>query len=311
MVDKEKTLKLLDLTRAEELALKVPKGFEDYMTATACKAGTGYIVQSFTDPNLEYMTAIKGFQGGWYGFCTCAGWSSSPDAEAGRVPCKHVMAALLKEPSFMRMKTGATPAPRAAAPASDSDDSPFIEGPKLPPAKAPAPAKRSHKAAASQEAHAAPVVEMKATTLAGKLAEVMAEVGYVQKDATNDFHHYKYASAEAVLRKVNVALSKRGIAVSSHVTMLHHELTTPATAAAVGATRSPDDGKRKLFVVVHIAADFTDGIDSIHAEGLGEASDAGDKALMKANTAALKYLLANAFMISWGDDPEADPSADE
>jgi hypothetical protein len=221
------------------------------------------------------------------------------------------MAALLKEPSFMRMKTAAAPAPRAAAPASDSDDSPFIEGPKLPPAKAPAPAKRSHKAAAPQEAHAAPVVEMKATTLAGKLAEVMAEVGYVQKDATNDFHHYKYASAEAVLRKVNVALSKRGIAVSSHVTMLHHELTAAVVASAGTTSRVGDDGKRKLFVVIKIEADFTDGVDSVHAEGIGEASDAGDKALMKANTAALKYLLANAFMISWGDDPEADPSADE
>ena len=42
-------------------------------------------------------------------------------------------------------------------------------------------------------------------TLAKKLAEVAREVAYVQKDATNSFQKYKYASAEAVLRKVNVA----------------------------------------------------------------------------------------------------------
>jgi hypothetical protein len=137
-----------------------------------------------------------------------------------------------------------------------------------------------------------------ATTLAGKLAEVMAEVGYIQKDATNAFHKYKYASAEAVLRKANAALSRRGVAVSSHAELLRHELTTEA-------------GKTKLYAVIKISADFTDGIDSVHAEGIGEASDTGDKAVMKANTAALKYLLANAFMISWGDDPEADPTADE
>jgi len=311
MAVSDKTFKLLDLTRAEEIALKVPKGFEDYMTPTACKAGTGYVVQSFTDPNLEYRVAVKSFQGSWFGLCTCLGWISTSDGDDGRSPCKHVMAALLREPTFMRMQTATAFVKSISAPASDSDDSPFIEDPKLPPAKAPTAPKRSHKAAAPQEAHAAPVVEMKATTLAGKLAEVMAEVGYVQKDATNDFHHYNYASAEAVLRKVNVALSRRGIAVSSHVTMLHHELTAPSAAPATGTARGQDDGKRKLFVVVHIAADFTDGVDSIHAEGLGEASDSGDKALMKANTAALKYLLANAFMISWGDDPEADPSADQ
>jgi hypothetical protein len=32
---------------------------------------------------------------------------------------------------------------------------------------------------------------------------------------------------------------------------------------------------------------------------------------MKASTAALKYLLAGAFNISWGDDPEADASTDK
>ncbi len=38
--------------------------------------------------------------------------------------------------------------------------------------------------------------------------------------------------------------------------------------------------------------------------------DAGDKALMKAQTAAIKYAMARAFNISWGDDPEADPKVD-
>ena len=122
-----------------------------------------------------------------------------------------------------------------------------------------------------------------------KLAEVMAEVGYVQKDAVNDFHKYKYASAEAVLKKVNTALSSRGVAVGSSAELVHYA---------------------DQRAVVKLALTFHDGDEHLTVEGLGEGSDKGDKATMKANTAALKYALANAFLISWGDDPEADMHTD-
>jgi len=130
--------------------------------------------------------------------------------------------------------------------------------------------------------------------LSAKLAEVMAEVGYVKKDATNDFHHYKYASAEAVLKKVNAALSARGIAVSTQAELLEYQ----------------QSGKG-MHAVVRLSLTFTDGEEKLTAQGLGEGSDTGDKSVMKADTAALKYALANAFMISWGDDPEADVSTDK
>ena len=128
-------------------------------------------------------------------------------------------------------------------------------------------------------------------TLVEKLAEVMKEVGYVQKDATNDFHHYSYASAAAVLRKVNTALSERRIAVASRASLEKFEIIQGSKGA-------------KTLAVVKIDLRFTDGEESIRVEGLGSGSDKGDKAVMKANTAALKYALANTFMISWGDDPE-------
>ena len=134
--------------------------------------------------------------------------------------------------------------------------------------------------------------------LSAKLAEVMAEVGYVRKDATNDFQHYQYASAEAVLKKVNAALSSRGIAVSTQAELLHYE--------SMPGAKGPS-----MHAVVRLSLTFTDGEEKITAQGLGEGSDKGDKATMKADTAALKYALANAFMISWGDDPEADVSTDK
>jgi len=138
-------------------------------------------------------------------------------------------------------------------------------------------------------------------SLIEKLSEVMAEVGYVQKDATNEFHRYRYASAEAVLKKVNAALSERGIAISSHVELVRQDILESA---------DPEKGPR-ILAVVKLAMDFMDGTESIHAEGLGCGLDSGDKAVMKGNTAALKYLLANEFLISWGDDPEADAKTDE
>lgn len=130
--------------------------------------------------------------------------------------------------------------------------------------------------------------------LAAKLAEVMAEVGYVQKDGTNTFHGYKYASAEAVFKKVNAALSKRGICINSSTVL--ERLSDDFRNAAVRITLSFTDAESGLFANV---------------SALGQGSDKGDKAIMKATTAALKYCLSTAFLISWGDDPESDISTDK
>jgi hypothetical protein len=136
---------------------------------------------------------------------------------------------------------------------------------------------------------------MSEKTLVQHMAEVMKEVGYVQKDATNDFQRYTYASAQAVFDKVRAELSKRCIAVCGDVELVASEI--------VGE-------KAKHLVVAKHTITFTDGTDSLSVSALGEGIDAGDKAAMKANTAGVKYCLAKAFLISWGDDPEADPASD-
>ena len=128
-------------------------------------------------------------------------------------------------------------------------------------------------------------------SLEAKLSEVAQDVAYVQKDAKNDFHKYSYASAEAVLRKVNEALTTRKIAISSNAELVHFE-----------------DGN----AIVRLTLKFVDGENGeiLVVQGLGQGQDKGDKAVMKANTAALKYAYANAFTMSWGDDPEADAATD-
>ena len=132
---------------------------------------------------------------------------------------------------------------------------------------------------------------MEAKTLVQHMSEVMKEVGYIQKDATNNFQNYTYASAQAVYGKVREALSERGIAVCGDVELVKSEL--------VGA-------KLKHLVVTKHTLTFTDGKDSLSVSALGEGMDSGDKASMKSNTAGVKYCLAKAFLMSWGDD---DPDA--
>ena len=126
---------------------------------------------------------------------------------------------------------------------------------------------------------------MTESALQAALIAVMDEVGYVQKDARNDHHKYRYASAEAVLTKVRAACARHGVAITgSRSELLHAE------------------GK---LCVVRITQTYSMGAESATFQGLGGGSDSQDKGPMKASTAALKYLLSNAFNISWGDDPEA------
>ena len=122
-------------------------------------------------------------------------------------------------------------------------------------------------------------------TLTSLLAEVATEVGHVQKDKRNDHHGYGYASAEAVLSKVRAACAERGIAVvHSDASLVHQE----------GG-----------LSIVKLEQTYQYGSEVASFSGLGAGKDGQDKGIMKANTAALKYLLALAFNLSWGDDPEA------
>jgi hypothetical protein len=133
-------------------------------------------------------------------------------------------------------------------------------------------------------------------TLAARLTRVALACGYVQKDAANAFHKYRYASAAAVLAHVNTALAENGVAVLS---------TSPSIVSADGA------GKERV-VTVRMEVVVGCATDPARATfvGLGSGMDAGDKAVMKATTAALKYAWMGALNISTGDDPEADEDTD-
>jgi hypothetical protein len=134
------------------------------------------------------------------------------------------------------------------------------------------------------------------------LAEVGREVAYVHKGGTNSAQRYSYARAEDVLKKVNEALFSRGISVSSKADLVYFNVT------------QYEKNSKQMFrtdAAVHLALTFSFGEEVRTVEAVGSATDTSDKAVFKANTGALKYVLANAFLISWGDDPEADEAVDK
>lgn len=134
-------------------------------------------------------------------------------------------------------------------------------------------------------------------TLAERLCRVAAECAYVQKDGNNAFHKYKFASAAAVSAHVNPACTRNGVAV----------LSTNPTIVSVEGT-----GKERL-VTVRMEITVGCATDSARATfaGLGSGMDAGDKAVMKATTAATKYAWMTGLSIATGDDPEADEETDK
>ena len=137
--------------------------------------------------------------------------------------------------------------------------------------------------------------------IAKKLVQVMADCAYLQKNGTNDFHRYKYATAADVLEKVNASLVKHGLAVTAQAELIDlREVTT-----AKGNVERLATVKTSLTLI-----DSESG-ESVSCSGIGSGQDPGDKAAMKACTASLKYAWMTTLTMATGDDPEADSGVDQ
>lgn len=142
---------------------------------------------------------------------------------------------------------------------------------------------------------------MSETTLYRKLAEVVAELGYVAKDGKNEFQGYKYTSAEALLAAVRDPLSTHKIALVPSLTAIsEREYTT-------------SKGKASVITTAHVRFTLVDGEtgEKHECDWAGQGDDPADKGLGKAYTNAVKTFLRQQFLIPQGDDPEADKGADE
>lgn len=142
---------------------------------------------------------------------------------------------------------------------------------------------------------------MENTKIAKKLVNVMAECSHIAKNGLNSYHQYKYATAEDVLLKVNTALTKNKIA----------SVVIPEIASMVDVTNLKGNTEHLVTVNVQIKLIDSESGECVDLFGIGSGQDAGDKAVMKAQTAAIKYAYMMSLCIATGDDPEADTKTDE
>jgi hypothetical protein len=132
--------------------------------------------------------------------------------------------------------------------------------------------------------------------LAGKLLAVMTAVSTVPKRGHNDFHNYDYATESDVAEAVRHAMVEaKLVMVPSLVEIREREITTRGGKPETITTVIMD----YLFIDAESGA-------SLRFRMPGSGQDAGDKGLMKAITAATKYAQLKSFILSTGDDPEAD-----
>ena len=137
--------------------------------------------------------------------------------------------------------------------------------------------------------------------IAKKLVLIMGECSHVAKDGFNDYHKYKYASAAGVLEAINAALVKHKVA----------SIVTPNIISSFDVTNAKGNIEHQVTVGCNILLIDSESGESIDLYGIGTGQDAGDKAVMKAETAAIKYAYLLSMAISTGDDPEADTKTDE
>ena len=125
-----------------------------------------------------------------------------------------------------------------------------------------------------------------------RIAAVMRQVGGIRKDKRNQHANYDYLSEEAVKRAVQRAMCEVGIVPTS---VTYEILSDAEVAAKKGGTQN----------LVKVKAVITFG--AHRYEGLGAGIDYGDKALMKAQTAAIREAWKTALVIPSGNDPEGYP----
>ena len=123
------------------------------------------------------------------------------------------------------------------------------------------------------------------------LRKTLKEKGILKKGKTNDFDNYQYFSEAQYKELFTELFSTNGL-----------ELTPNELEYSMfEGTEKQANGRN-----VKIEFTLTDIDTGFYETSIvtGEGIDKGDKAGYKADTGALKYYLANTFMVATGDDPE-------
>ena len=126
------------------------------------------------------------------------------------------------------------------------------------------------------------------------LRKELKEKGILKKDKTNDFDHYNYFSEAQYKALFTELFSKNNLELKCNE--LEYGMFDTASE------KQPNGRLPKIeFTLFDVETGFYETTTIT-----GEAIDKGDKAGYKAYTGALKYYLADTFMVATGDDPETD-----
>lgn len=139
------------------------------------------------------------------------------------------------------------------------------------------------------------------TKIAKKLVLVMEECSHILKQGVNEYHKYTYATAEDVLSKVNSSLTKNRIV----------SIVIPYLQSLTDVQNLKGHTEHLATVQVKIELIDSESGESVKFVGIGSGQDVGDKAVMKAQTAAIKYAYMMSLCIATGDDPESDTNTDK
>lgn len=128
------------------------------------------------------------------------------------------------------------------------------------------------------------------------LRKELAQKGVLKKEGKNDFDHYKYFSEAQYKELFTDLFSKHGLELKS---------SEISYTAFDGSQKQPFGRLVKVeFCLIDCDTGFYE-LSYVTGEGL----DKGDKAGYKANTGAIKYYLADTFLVATGDDPENENNA--
>ena len=124
-----------------------------------------------------------------------------------------------------------------------------------------------------------------------RIAAVMADVGYVQKDGKiKGGPGYTYVRHDDVVRKLRPAIIKHGL----------------VALASVVPESVTQDGNRTTAITELRVVNTDNPNESVTVHALGYGIDPQDKGPGKAASYGKKYALLQLFMLETGDDPEQD-----
>src|SRR5262245_50824493 len=132
--------------------------------------------------------------------------------------------------------------------------------------------------------------------LAAKLVKVMAAISHIPKRGRNEFFQYDYATEADVADAVRKALVAEGVVLIPSIEDVRERDVL---------TRK---NQKEVVTTVTMTFTFIDGESggSLTFRMSGAGQDGGDKGIMKAISACVKYAQLKSLCLPTGDDPEGD-----